>query len=144
MGGFTSGVSEWLGLISGLLAVVAAVLGLPPLIVRLREAGRNRSGTPKVLLPSRTQLVDRSNEVAQALQHLDRGEYLISIEGSIGVGKSALATEVAHRLAERRPARKPGHGFTSLVWFDAHNSVLSLADLARTLGLATGSGVDPA
>lgn len=139
MGGFTSGVNEWLGLISGLLAVVAAVLGLPPLIARLREARRSRAGKPRVLLPSRTQLVDRGDEVAQALQHLDRGEYLISIEGSIGVGKSALATEVAHRLAERRSARKPVHRFTSLVWFDARNSVLSLVDLARTLGLATGS-----
>ncbi|WP_020385641.1 ATP-binding protein [Kribbella catacumbae] len=139
MGGFTSGASEWLGLISGLLAVVAAVMGLPPLIARLRRSDRSRKGKPRVLLPSRTQLVDRSDEVAQALRYLDRGEYLVSIEGSIGVGKSVLATEVAHRLAERRSTRKPGRGFTSLVWFDAHNSVLSLADLARTLGLATGS-----
>ena len=62
----------------------------------------------------------------------------MSIEGTIGVGKSALATEVAHRLAERQSAKRRGRAFTALVWFDAHNSMLSLVDLARTLALATG------
>jgi hypothetical protein len=101
----TASTSEWLGLITALLAVVAGALGIPPLVARVRRAGDAGPVKPRVLLPSRTGLVDRGNEVAQALRHLDRGEYLLSIEGSIGVGKSALAMEVAHRLADRRPHR---------------------------------------
>ncbi|MFV2018946.1 AAA family ATPase [Micromonospora sp. LOL_023] len=138
MDGITSGVNELLGLLTALLAVIAAVLALPPLIGRWRRGGRPKNRRPKILLPSRTQLVDRTDEVAQVLHHLDRGEYLVSIEGSIGVGKSALATEVAHRLAEQRTGRRQARGYTSLVWFDAHNGALGLADLARTLGLAAG------
>lgn len=139
VGSFASGATEWLTLISALLAAVAAALGIPPLITRLRESGGDRKNKPRVLLPSRAQLVDRGNEVAQALRHLDQGEYLVSIEGSIGVGKSALAVEVAHRLAERISTKKPRGAYTTLVWLDAHNGLLRLADLARTLALATGN-----
>ena len=138
MGGIIAGASEWLGLVSAVLALLAAVLGLPPLLAALRRRGVPDGTRLRVLLPSRTQLIDRGDDVAQALQHLDRGEYLVSIEGTIGVGKSALATEVAHRLAERQSANRRGRAFTALVWFDAHNSMLSLVDLARTLALATG------
>ncbi|WBB96019.1 ATP-binding protein [Solwaraspora sp. WMMA2080] len=138
MDGITAGVNELLGLLSALLAVIAAVLALPPLIGRWRRGGQPRRQPPKILLPSRTQLVDRTDEVAQVLQHLDRGEYLVSIEGSIGAGKSALATEVAHRLAQRGTGRQKARAYASLVWFDAHNGALGLADLARTLGLAAG------
>ncbi|MBO4208159.1 ATP-binding protein [Micromonospora echinofusca] len=138
MGGIASELSQWLGLVSATLAALAALLGLPPLISHLRRDRQTKAKTIKVLLPSRIRLIDRVNEVAQVLEHLDRGEYLVSIEGSIGVGKSALATEVAHRLAERRPSRRRGGPFTSLVWFDAHNDTLTLSDLARSLSLAAG------
>ncbi len=84
-------------------------------------------------------MVDRTKEVTQLLDHLGRGEYVIAIEGSIGVGKSALAMEVAHRLAERRTGNRHAPGAHEwLVWIDAHNTLLSLADIARTMSFVSG------
>ncbi|MFF6994801.1 hypothetical protein ACFY93_07550 [Streptomyces sp. NPDC008313] len=139
--GGTATVGAWIALATALLGVVAGVLGLPPLYARLREQrlAPGSTGRPGLLLPSRVRMVDRTKEVAQLLDHLGRGEYVIAIEGSIGVGKSALAMEVAHRLAERRTKsrRTPG-AHEWLVWIDAHNELLSLADIARTLSFVSG------
>ncbi len=67
---------------------------------------------------------------------------MVTLEGGIGVGKSALATEVGHRLATGegmgRRRRKPAVPFKTLIWVDAANQCPTLVDLARTLSLMTG------
>lgn len=140
-----AGATDWVGFATALCGAAGAALGLPPLLAS-RRARRTRlaaeSPGPRLILPSRIQLVDRVDEVRQVLGHLAAGEYVVTLEGSIGVGKSALAMEVAHRLAAGEGARggrrKPPVAFETLVWMDAANQCPDLVDLARTLSLTTG------
>lgn len=139
-----SAVGAWIGVVTAALTALGALLALPPLLVRRRRQRLERStaGRTQMALPSRVRLVARTDEATQILDRLGRGEYVIAIEGSIGVGKSALAMEVAHRLAERRAggrgARRSFGAYEWLVWIDAHNKLLSLVDIARTLSLISG------
>lgn len=140
-----AGVGDWIGLATALCGAVGAALGLPPLIAsrrarRIELAAAVRG--PRLILPSRVQLVDRVGELAEIERHLRGGEFVVTVEGAIGVGKSALAMEAAHRLATTtdrgRKRDSKSAGFEALVWIDAANQSPALADLARTLSLVTG------
>ncbi|MEU1955666.1 NB-ARC domain-containing protein [Nocardia rhamnosiphila] len=82
--------------------------------------------------------MDRKDEVEQVLRHLEDGEFVVTVEGEIGVGKSALAMEAAHRLASASKRTPALARFELLIWMDAANDCPDLEDLARNLSLMTG------
>ncbi|QMU71725.1 ATP-binding protein [Streptacidiphilus sp. P02-A3a] len=137
--------NDLVGLVTAVCGALGAALGLPPLLASRRERRAQQAVEPpgpRLVLPSRVQLVDRVEEVGQVLRHLAAGEYVVTLEGGIGVGKSALAMEVAHRIAAGEGV---GGGrsnapvaFETLVWMDAANHCPDLVDLSRTLSLMTG------
>ncbi|WP_433531333.1 hypothetical protein ACQPYA_04270 [Micromonospora sp. CA-263727] len=118
--------------------MITAILALPPLVAKTRATFRRSGPRVKKILPQRVLLVHRVDEIATVLRALDAGEYLVSVEGGIGVGKSAVVREVAHRLAEFRGRRRKGVAFGLVLWLDAGDGPLDLTDLARALALATG------
>lgn len=137
-------LGDWVSLATAVCGAAGAALGLPPLIAsrRARKAqGAIARRGPRLVLPSRIQLVDRVDELSEILRYLRAGEFVVTVEGAIGVGKSALAMEAAHQLAAggRRSGRTSKiTEFESLVWIDAANQSPDLSDLARTLSLVTG------
>lgn len=137
----TMGPEIWAAAVAALGAVLAACVPLVHSAWRARR-GPARATPDQVLLPSRVRLVDRTNEVSTILRHLQRGEFLIAIEGSLGTGKSAIAAEVAHRLVPRvGPPDGASHSskrYRWLAWIDARNECPSVADVANQLSLLTG------
>jgi Zn-dependent protease with chaperone function len=67
---------------------------------RARRAQQGmRSAPPAVLLPARLpNLVDRAEPLAGATAGIRAGGRVLAFEGPPGIGKSAVATELAHRL----------------------------------------------
>ncbi len=98
-------------------------------------------------LPRRPYFVGREKELSSALQSLQPNSrtFIIGIEGIGGVGKSALAIEVAHRCIENDL-------FESVIWISAKESILtlhgiepiipeakSLSDILITIGTNLGN-----
>jgi len=119
------------GLITALVAAVTA--SLPLLAARRARLAAVVTAQPRLILPARTPLIDRKPQLAQLLTILRSGEPVVAVEGEIGVGKSALAREAAHCLAEPEATKSPRGRFESLIWIDAANGSPGLSDLARTL-----------
>ncbi len=142
---------DW-ALVGGLVAAVAGLVALVTALVNLwtaRVASRNAARVPtadsttprqKVLLPARSHFVNRDEELRRAVARIHAGEIVVAIEGALGVGKSATATELAWRLRGDRPADQPildleGHTF---VWVDGRDRPPSLTEICRPLSLLTG------
>jgi tetratricopeptide (TPR) repeat protein len=101
----------------------------------------DRVAEPRVLLPTRSYFVDRVDELGDALNRIGSGEIVLAIEGELGIGKSAAAAELAHRLL-RTGAHAPS-GMVDLrahsyVWIDGRNGCPSMVDICRQLSLLTG------
>ena len=114
-------VSEWIG------DVVHAV-GEP-------TGGLGGAGTA-TLIPPRPRRVDGRDEMLLAITEALELRKRVSLHGLAGVGKTALATEVAHRAAERS-----AHVF----WMNAESSeslLASASDVVTLLALSDG-GRDP-
>lgn len=91
-------------------------------------------------LPRRQKFVGREVEKVAVLEALKSKDYLISIEGIGGIGKSTLALEVAHICLEASlspDGNEDAVSFDGIVWSSAKDQELSsggLADsVARTL-----------
>lgn len=80
-------------------------------------------------LPPRPRLIGRDEDVQRVLDRL-RQPGLFTIVGPGGVGKTSLAVEVAHRLAEGRPDRV---GFVDLA--QVEHASLALSALAGALDI---------
>ncbi|WAX78121.1 ATP-binding protein [Streptomyces sp. KMM 9044] len=134
----------WAACIAAAGGILAALVPVSQVVARNRRERRASTRNHQIILPSRVGLVDRTNEVSTVLRHLQRGEFLIAIEGAIGSGKSAIAAEVAHRLADRvgspsgGPMSRIGRRYQWLAWIDAHNSCPSIAEVGNQLSLLTG------
>ncbi len=94
----------------------------------------------KTLLPSRGHFINRNEEIRHAVRSIDAGEIVVAIEGDVGVGKSAVATELAHRLRSDRAASRSSklrdHTF---LWVDGRNGPVALSDICRPLSTLTGN-----
>jgi tetratricopeptide (TPR) repeat protein len=135
--GLAEGLNLWVAVVSGIVAAIAGILGLPLAWTKARNAMRAGSVVTRKILPERGRLAHRGDEITKVLALLAAGEFLVSIEGTIGVGKSAVQLEVAHRFAEFRGRRRRGKPHGLVLWLDAGNHSFDLLDLARALALAT-------
>lgn len=118
-----SAVAQFLPVLGAAVAVVALLTAL----INHRSATVNwrtataTAGTaiaseqlgerPMVQLPARPHLVYRDDAMHHAIELIRSGEAVLSIEGEIGAGKSAVAKELAHRLTTstgRGPESPPG------------------------------------
>jgi tetratricopeptide (TPR) repeat protein len=86
-------------------------------------------------LPPRPRFVNRQDELTRAVTSIQAGGGVLTIEGEIGVGKSAVAAELFHRLhADAERLALSEHSF---LWIDARHGCPSLVDICRHLSLAT-------
>ncbi|HST42705.1 MAG TPA: AAA family ATPase [Conexibacter sp.] len=139
--------------------VVVAVIGIVAGAMTLKTARINRqtalvgreaqlaeqtvseaTARPEVLLPSRLRpFVDRVDVIDHVVAQIGVGERVVAIEGNAGVGKSAVAVELAHRLRDRA---HPGaldlreHHF---IWVDGRNACPTLAEICQQITLLTGN-----
>ncbi|MCB9009687.1 MAG: tetratricopeptide repeat protein [Ardenticatenaceae bacterium] len=93
---------------------------------------------PEILhnLPRRQKFVGREAEKAAVLEALKAKDYLISIEGFGGIGKSTLALEVAYICLEASLASEfdeDGIAFDGFVWASAKAQELTLNNLVDTI-----------
>ena len=102
----------------------------------MRHLAPMRGAAPVVLPPRPPRLMGREADLAELWRALTAGagDKLVAITGMPGSGKSALAAEMAHRLAER--AREEGHAFPDgVVWLSGtgRRGARGLADLLDEL-----------
>ncbi|MFB0536262.1 MAG: NB-ARC domain-containing protein, partial [Anaerolineae bacterium] len=76
-------------------------------------------------LPPRGEFIGREREMEQVRQALASRSYLVVIEGIGGIGKTALALEVAHELWEKGL-------YQAVVWTTAKDRALDLNDILDT------------
>ena len=97
---------------------LAALAAPPP--VRLAISPREAAAA----LPPRGDFVGRANEVTELANALGSRSTVVAIEGMGGVGKTALALEVAHECSSV--------GFEGVVWASTVQRLVALADLVDT------------
>lgn len=142
-----------LGFAAAVIAVVGGLVGLITALINNRTARKpGKVGGPEapspspsqpipVLgpLPGRVHLVNRDAEMREAVARVRAGETTLAIEGPLGVGKTAVAIELVHRLLGRAGGRRgallSGHAF---VWIDGRDRDVGLVDICRHLALTTG------
>jgi tetratricopeptide (TPR) repeat protein len=76
-------------------------------------------------LPPRGEFIGREREMEQVRQALASRSYLVVVEGIGGIGKTALALEVAHELWETGL-------YDGVIWTTARDRVLDLNDILDT------------
>jgi tetratricopeptide (TPR) repeat protein len=76
-------------------------------------------------LPPRGEFIGREREMKQVRQALASRSYLVVVEGIGGIGKTALALEVAHELWEKGL-------YEAVVWTTASDHILDLNDILDT------------
>jgi hypothetical protein len=76
-------------------------------------------------LPPRGEFIGREKEMGQVRQALAARSYLVVIEGIGGIGKTALALEVAHELWEKGL-------YEAVIWTTARDRALDLNDILDT------------
>jgi hypothetical protein len=145
------GAASWpaigaaIGVAAGLIAFATAVVNHKIARENLRSTSLKAeeakgAAEAKVFLPARAHFVNRKAELDRALMHIRSGEVALAIEGDIGIGKSATATELAHRLrsddAATESVSNPGN--RTYIWIDGRDSCPQLADVCRALSLFTG------
>jgi tetratricopeptide (TPR) repeat protein len=147
------------GIVAAVFGIVAAVVGIPAAVVQVLQYLQERHGkevepdkeTPPPPLPSvvqiphnlphRSEFIGREAEKARAHEALrSLRSRLISIEGIGGIGKTALALEVAYECLQASKAQSPISGrmvFEGYIWVTDEHRRLALNDLldaiAKTL-----------
>lgn len=130
------------------LAAFTAVITLAAAFVNFLTARNTRRSTLQadgiaseptggIALPPRPDLVNRAGELARARRKLQAGGSVISIEGEVGVGKSATATELAYRLQHRQGRRWSRGRHRAFVWVECEDRCPSLTELCRSLSILT-------
>jgi tetratricopeptide (TPR) repeat protein len=137
-------IGQAIGATVGIIALVTAVIELRTARLGRRgtvatPAAVERASEPKVLLPTRSHFVNRDEEMRDAVARICGGEKVLSIEGGVGIGKSATATELAHRLLDvdgKSDGVPDLRGYT-FVWIDGQDGCPSLARICSELSLLT-------
>jgi hypothetical protein len=77
-------------------------------------------------LPSRGDFIGRGKEMARVRELLASRAYLVCIDGIGGIGKTALALEVAHACLKEK-------AFEGVIWTTAKDRELTLSDVLDTV-----------
>lgn len=137
-------IASIVGVVAGSIALVTALINRETAIAgreaQLAESTpADREGEPGVLLPSRLQrFVNRDDAIEQAVAQIGTGERVLAIEGSTGVGKSAVATELAHRLRSDGADGIPDLRAHDFLWIDGQDGCPTLVDICQQITLLTG------
>jgi len=149
---------EPLTLIGAIIGILAAIAGIIAAIVQVREyrekrhekpEGPGKEDQPLTLpsvppiphnLPPRSEFIGREAEKARVHEALRSRSYLVSVDGIGGIGKTALALEVAHeclRASRSEELADRVATFNGFIWTTAKDRDLTLNGLldaiARTL-----------
>ncbi len=142
--GTIAAVAAGIAAVGGLIALVTSVINRETALVNrlAREAASDVTDgrkEPEVLLLSRPErFVDRDQPLLEAMEKMGAGERVLAIEGEPGVGKSALATELAHRLRAERRLAGPDLRAHNFVWIDGQGGCPTLQDICQQIALLTG------
>lgn len=124
----------YLGAVGVVVTVVGAVIAYlqlrrTPRIERAAESGPVENGDGKLNnnLPAREQFIGRTAEKARLFEGIRSSYPVIAVEGLGGMGKTALAREVAWLCAES-PER-----FEAIVWTQDRDGVLRLNDVLDSI-----------
>jgi hypothetical protein len=134
------------------VALVAGGIGLATALISRRTAVEERAArraereaaaapnAPDVLLPPRLHyFVNRTEAMDEAIARIGDGERVLAIAGGAGVGKSAVASELVHRLrAEGSSVGAPDLSAHDFLWIDGRDGCPSLIDICRQVTLLTG------
>lgn len=86
-------------------------------------------------MPERRRLLGRDNEIELLKQHLkpypESWLGVITIDGVGGVGKSALALEVAYQFAQNYETLAPNDRFDAIIWTSAKNFIPTASGILR-------------
>lgn len=125
-----------LGALTAVLSFAAALMNFSKTRQEKRAAvAGTQMVAPEPVLPERPDLVNRGRELAAAKGKLRRGGRVVAIEGEVGVGKSATATELAYRLQARGGRRR---GRRRAFWIDCEDRCPTLTRLCESLSTLTG------
>jgi len=149
LGSLWSNPAFW-AILAPVLGVVAGAIALATSLINRRTAIEGREAqiaeradsetaeVPAALLPPRLQcFVDRTEVMGEAVARIDAGERVLAIAGGAGVGKSAVATELAHRLRSDQEG-VPDLRTHDYLWIDGRDGCPSLVDICRQITLLTG------
>ncbi len=133
----------------GVLGLIALVIGIVAGIVQVLdylEKRRRKPEEPSLPLPPRPEIphnlpqpgefIGREREKAEVREALASRSYLICIDGIGGIGKTALALEVAHDCLKASKGELPANGiptFDAFVWTTAKDRELALSDILDTI-----------
>jgi hypothetical protein len=131
LGGSTGVVALWTALVNRRTAAIGRDKQRAELIAQATAAA------PAMLLPARmSHFVDRVEVLERATEQLREGQRLVAIEGAAGVGKSAVATELAHRL--RDTATDHGLNQHVFIWIDGRGRTPTIGDVCAQVAGVTG------
>jgi hypothetical protein len=138
---------DW-SLVGEVVAGVAALVALGTALLNLTTARLSRARLDESMqapvvpdvIPSRVNMVNRDDEIRDALARLHAGVPVLAIEGDAGIGKSALAAEIVHLLRSEELAAHNSNGAKrhQFAWIDASHGCPTLAELCQALTLLTG------
>jgi tetratricopeptide (TPR) repeat protein len=134
------------------VVAVGAVVGLTAAVINWRTAllGRARQRAEEMarvepprerkvrIVAQHPHFVDRVDVIEEALAHLRAGEVIVAFHGDSGVGKSAVANELSHRLdrLDTCPSNLRSH---DIIYVGGSGGAsLSLADICREISVKLG------
>jgi tetratricopeptide (TPR) repeat protein len=134
------------------IALAAGAIALTTALISRRTAVEERearrvereaaapANAPGVLLPPRLHgFVNRTEAMEEAITRIGDGERVLAIAGGAGVGKSAVASELVHRLrAEGTVDGVPDLSAHDFLWIDGRDGCPTLIDICRQVTLLTG------
>jgi len=132
----------WIAGFTALITVASALVnfsiahGTRP-IASFHDESPNVRTRLDFVLPPRKALVNRIAELKEAVDKLQAGESLIAIEGELGVGKSATATELAYRIQQQELLRPRDGRKHSFVWIDCEDRCPTLTEMCGSLSVLT-------
>lgn len=132
-------ITVFVGLLTALINHRVARMGAHD--ARTAKVATDDAPVARFLLPARSHFVNRTSELQDAAARIGDGEIVLTIEGEVGIGKSAVATELAHRLRSHGSAMygAPDLRDHTFLWIDGRNDRLSLTDICRPLSTLTGN-----